>query len=90
MASTNVDGAMIAEVRSPFRAEGRVHCSLWSSKIAARLALEGGPNKGADPSGADELLERGVTVDVAQLAQGERLKLTDTLSAQAELSADLG
>lgn len=52
MASTHVDRAMTAEVRFPSGATGRVHCSLWSSKvakIAARVILEGGEIRALNP-----------------------------------------
>jgi predicted dehydrogenase len=45
LASEGVDRAMTAEVRYPSGAEGRINCSLWSSKlakIAAVVKLEGG------------------------------------------------
>jgi len=52
LASEGVDRAMSAEVRFPSGAEGRVHCSLWSSKvakIAAHVELEDGEIRATNP-----------------------------------------
>ncbi len=52
LASEGVDRAMTAEVRYPSGAEGRINCSLWSSKlakIAAVVKLEGGEIRATNP-----------------------------------------
>ena len=52
MASKDVDRAMTAEVHFPSGAGGRIHCSLWSSKVAkvaARVTLEGGEIRALNP-----------------------------------------
>ena len=52
LASEGVDRAMTAEVRFPSGAEGRLNCSLWSSKvakIAAHVKLEGGEIRVLNP-----------------------------------------
>lgn len=52
LASEGVDRAMTIEVRFPSGAEGRVSCSLWSSKvakIAAHVELEGGEIRVLNP-----------------------------------------
>lgn len=52
LASDGVDRAMTAEVRFPTGAEGRVNCSLWSSKvakIAAHVKLDDGEIRVLNP-----------------------------------------
>jgi len=52
LASEGVDRAMTAELRYPSGAEGRVHCSLWSwklAKIAAVVKLAGGEIRATNP-----------------------------------------
>ena len=52
LASEGVDRAMTTEVRFPSGAEGRVSCSLWSSKvakIAAHVKLAGGEIRVLNP-----------------------------------------
>jgi predicted dehydrogenase len=52
LASEGVDRAMTTEVRFPSGAEGRVNCSLWSSKvakIAAHVKLDGGEIRVLNP-----------------------------------------
>ncbi|MGB5810298.1 MAG: Gfo/Idh/MocA family oxidoreductase, partial [Polyangiales bacterium] len=52
MASEGVDRAMDIEVRFPSGAQGRVHCSLWSSaiaKVAVRVTLERGEIRALNP-----------------------------------------
>ena len=52
LASEGVDRAMSADVTFPSGAEGRIHCSLWSSKIAkvgARVTLTDGEIRVINP-----------------------------------------
>jgi predicted dehydrogenase len=52
LASEGVDRAMTAEVRYPSGAQGRIHCSLWSwklAKIAAVVKLERGEIRVINP-----------------------------------------
>ena len=52
LASEGVDRAMQADVRFPSGAEGKIHCSLWSwkvAKIAAVVKLEGGEIRALNP-----------------------------------------
>ncbi|MEM9729965.1 MAG: Gfo/Idh/MocA family oxidoreductase [Myxococcota bacterium] len=52
LASPGVDRAMTAELHFPSGAGGRVHCSLWSSKVAkvaARVTLESGEVRALNP-----------------------------------------
>jgi predicted dehydrogenase len=52
LASDGVDRAMEADLRFPGGAEGRVHCSLWSwkvAKVAARVTLDGGEIRVLNP-----------------------------------------
>ncbi|MBW1760616.1 MAG: gfo/Idh/MocA family oxidoreductase [Deltaproteobacteria bacterium] len=52
LASEGVDRAMVADVRFPSGAEGRINCSLWSwkvAKIAAVVKLDGGEIRALNP-----------------------------------------
>jgi predicted dehydrogenase len=52
LVSHEIDGAMDAELRFPSGAEGTIHCSMWSrriAKIAAAVILEGGEIRALNP-----------------------------------------
>ncbi len=52
LVSPEIDGAMDANLRFPSGAEGTIHCSMWSrriAKIAAAVILEGGEIRALNP-----------------------------------------